>query len=417
MQADVLDLHTALKGLILLSAIPIVLFALWSDYFMRGVEIARRDNPDFNASEESLKVRLAGALTLLMEAVVFLGTAELRDTFPILTYSFFIGSVAVIVMLQQSYENTIQPSAPPGSEQDPDRENIFHILGKLILSWALTLVAHLFFFFSSIIVGALIAHQLGVPPSIRAFFIICSGALGIFFSLGLNLALGPIQFRKTFPVSDLADPMIKVLCERAFIKSGLLAPRFQVIETRVLQIAYPIISGFQFFKGRFRQTVYFSRITLATLSGHELEAILLNQVSHICLRHMRNRMALSLGLVLFTALPTMGLIQLNHGDLHLTGGFSILGFVLLALSFLISFKALERQRRIQILEADLYCIRSLGAKMDVLISAIQKLDWLTTQTTDHVLQWSTQERIELIRRSLKNEQKTEDALATFKDAA
>src|SRR6476620_2355583 len=98
MEPEVIALETALKAVAILSTIPVVLYALWADYYGRYLqrlkaEGAKSDqsrgnvhadpiNPPFNPEEEVEKVRSTSLFVILFQLTLFLGSTEVRQEYP-----------------------------------------------------------------------------------------------------------------------------------------------------------------------------------------------------------------------------------------------------------------------------------------------------------------------------------------------
>ena len=173
MESEILDLSNALRELGLLSAIPLVIYALWGDYFARSFETHRdKDEESFSRLSdldeegvdteiEVLKVRIVGTFVFVFEAVLFLASSKIREFEPFACYLIFVTSVAIQLGLQTDLENKITPS--DRIEVEPS-ENLFVLLGKIALSWIFSAILHISFFLTSVYGAIFLSHYLQLEP-------------------------------------------------------------------------------------------------------------------------------------------------------------------------------------------------------------------------------------------------------------
>lgn len=411
MEPEILEAGTAIKGLALLSAIPIVSFALWGDYFISSIkrrmglpESKEADPVDLDS--ELLILRLAGTLTLLAETVLYLGSPSIRESNVFFTYLIFVASILAQILVQNQIEENLLSTTSPSSTTSVNAENsppasqeTFTLVGKLAFSWALAAIGNALLFFSFLGIGIFVSEKLHLNDQEATLLILTLGAIGIFIGLIFNLALGPLQLKKAFSALLIQEPKLKALCESCFLRAGLTPPTFWMMDIKNLRIANPLLSGLPIHKGLFKRALFIPLLTLNALTGPELEAILLNQVSHLVLKHLKKRILLSLGLILTSATLAVGILGLAHTSFNRMGVrpglLEGLGLLLISTTLFIAYRMLARQNKIHLFEADLYCINILGVRVEILIQALIKLDQLT-EGSPLALHPETDRRIKLL---------------------
>jgi Zn-dependent protease with chaperone function len=142
-----------------------------------------------------------------------------------------------------------------------------------------------------------------------------------------------------------------------------------------------LIAGFQKGFGPFRPALFISKPLLNTLKKEELQAIILHEISHIKLNHLRNRFIFSSGLLIFASLLSGLTVLLFH---LLTGGSAVAplaGLSTLVTMMIISFRKIAEQNRFHELEADIHAIQ-IGSTIDDFEGALRKMDQLNQLNTN-----------------------------------
>src|SRR4051812_4746232 len=98
----------AVKGLAVLTAIPVVILALWADYFGRGIEKLAKEDPLFERAAEMSKARLAGLCATFFQLGIFMGTGAVRNQAPLAAYSMFFLAILAQSFIQASIERKLR---------------------------------------------------------------------------------------------------------------------------------------------------------------------------------------------------------------------------------------------------------------------------------------------------------------------
>ena len=102
--------------------------------------------------------------------------------------------------------------------------------------------------------------------------------------------------------------------------------------------------------------------------------MVLHEVSHLKLSHLRNRLLYSAALVVATTATATFCVFLANLLLPGNEARSFVGFAAAAGAFVLTFRQLGRQSRDHEFEADCHSVEKLGAEVEALISALRKLD-------------------------------------------
>lgn len=370
-----LDLQTAVKGLAVLTAIPVVGFALWTEYFESFIRDRLAENPKFDTASEMIKVRLASLTVMIAQFTLYLGSGEIRREYPGLGNLLFVGALLIQLIVQSRTERNLRPAGDPAASEIS--------LALRAFTWS-TLGGALYIgILLAALRGSFYLAQIIHANAVWTVTLLTLGAIsGILGGLGLGFAMGPIQMRKMFPTSPVQEPTLVKDLESCFHSAGLQAPAFYILELNQFQVGNAMMTGFQSGKAWFRPALYISRTLLAGLSPEEFRAVILHEVSHLKARHMRRRFLLSAGMILCASLGTGFLILLAQLLIPQFSGSSIFGLIAVLASFWATFKMLEKQNRLQEIEADLSAVQ-LGASIEDLAGALRKIDLMNGVSSQH----------------------------------
>lgn len=377
---DPLLARKAVNALAILTAIPVVSFALWGDYFGRAIQGRREAGEKIEPPEsdgELYKVRLAALVGLIVQFMLFVSSGEVRKLYPLEANLMFIGAMFVQMWLQSRIERQLQPpeAGTPGAGAQL-------ALAARAFAWSVASgVLYISILIGSLQASFLIAKATGASPAASVMLMIAGTLVGVLGGLGLGFALGPFQLRRMFRTSQLEEPDLSRGFRESFERAGVRAPEFFVLELDRFQAGNAMITGFQNGRGPFRPGLFLSRNLLTALQPGELQAVILHEISHLKLRHLRKRLILSSGLILATGLLSGALVILSH--LLLPGGplNSVIGLATVFASFIMGFRYLEKQSRLHEIEADIEAVK-LGAQVTDLSAALRKIDRMNGQPTD-----------------------------------
>ncbi len=376
MELETLDPQMAVRGVAILTAIPIVLFALWAEYFERYMEQLIKDEPDFDKAHELQRVRLTGFCVLIFQFLLFLGTGEVRNAYPITANLLFLAAVLGQGWIQARLEKRFGPQA----EQRPTLA--FGVATRVFMGAAFGAVIYLGVMLLSVRVFLSLALAFQAGRGVTSFLVIVGGILGISGGLFVNFALAPFFLRKTLPLKAPAgegdEDRVSKTVESVFAKAQITAPELRILDLNRMDNAMALIAGFSWGRGIFKPLLLVSKTLLGILNADELRAVIDHEAAHIALRHLRRRLLYSVALILglaFASIATNLLVFLvtRSGSSFLWGGLIAMG------SFFVCFRLLGKKNLQYEQEADCYAVEKLGANPADLIQALRKLDLLNFQ--------------------------------------
>jgi Zn-dependent protease with chaperone function len=235
---------------------------------------------------------------------------------------------------------------------------------------------------SAVLIFTVPGKILALPNWANTLFVLTGGALGVGLGLLANFALGAYHLKKILPVTAIpAGPLRDSLAE-CFTRHGLAAPELWRVESERREAGMPgsraeataMIAGFNGGRWIFTPGLFISRGAIEALTTDQLRAVVLHEVSHLQLRHLRNRLLSSAALIVgLTVVATfcvfLSLVFLPEGP-----GRSLVSYAAAAGAMIVSFRGLSAQSRRHELEADRHAVLQLGADPDALGEALRKFD-------------------------------------------
>lgn len=368
----------AVKGLAVLTAIPVVGFAIWADYFGRSIDRLAADDPLYERAEEKAKIRLASLVTLLLQFSIFVATYEIRQVSPLWAYGLFMAAFVIQGRVQAGAESKLKGPhdesvklAVGNAVAEPASELRTAMNGFLWATIGGTL--YIVMFAIPVVAASLIARFGHLGENATAALVVGSAVVGMLSGLAVNFALAPFYLQRMLRSEKVEDPRLNAALSDCFARGGLALPSFYVIRARSHE-ATAMVAGFPFGRGVFRPGLFISQGMLDALNEEELRAVVLHEVAHLKLRHLMRRLGYSATLIFgTTAVATFCVYAASvvapAGELK-----NMVGFAAAAGAFLATFKLLGRQSRNQEFVADHHAVSALGASSESLVSALRKLD-------------------------------------------
>jgi Zn-dependent protease with chaperone function len=367
MEPEIVEVEAAVKALAVLSAIPVVLFALWADHFEKYINELCIKNPQFDRKVEIEKVRIASLCVILFLFSLFIGSPEIRRAYPLISQLVFCTGTLAQLWLQSRMEKKIGSS---GQKID----HMIGIIAKATVSWLVGAFIYVFTVLLSLRGSMWIAHLAHLSPNASTFVFCASGVLGILGGLALNFGLAPFFIKKTLPVASIQDPVLLSWLQQCYSKAKLKVPQLWIIELHQLHIAHTILAGFQRGKGIFRPALFIARASLDLLHPTEVEAIVLNQISNVTLNHLRKKFVLTSSLLFSTILTSIATTVFAKVYFPQVPSLGMVGPITAIAGFFLSYKLLTDQIKNHQLKADIYCIEKLGVSAKDLFQALRKMD-------------------------------------------
>ncbi len=368
MEPESLPIENAFIGLIVLAVIPVVIFALWSDYFGRYIDQTSSQNPQFDRQPEVEKIRIGSFFVILFQCTLFLGSSDIQNAFPFLTQLTFIFAVSLQIFLQYRTEKKVVV----------DQEKSLALIKfgiKVGISWILGGALYVGILALCVKLASYFVQLVQVSPLIGTIILFLGGFLGAILGFTINFGLGPFYLKFILPVQSLSDPNFQQNIERCFTNANIPIPKLYSVDTHSLKLIDVFLSGYKNGKRFFKPALFISKQTLALLDPAELNAIISNQISHLALNHLKKRFAYTLGLILGTALISTLAISLGHYFFQDQLAIEIIASLVAIFSFLNSLKYLSKQAKQYELEADVYTIEALGVPLEIFSTALRKLDF------------------------------------------
>lgn len=356
----------------IVTAIPVVAFALWADYYGRYID----ENADKKGDEaldrptELRRARWASIYAFLVLACIYLSTGPIRRDHSLACLLVFVVALSIQSHTQTTLERKIRgPMTATGGDY-------FRVFAKAMI-WTL---GSLFFYFSLIWGGLYIGHTIlsssAMPREFAVWVLASIGIFSIFGATSLLLALTPFHLRKMLPTTRLsADDVLRAKIEDCFTRAGFRAPDIWILELDDFRFTNAMISGFSSGRGIFKPALFLSRTMMTKLSHDELEAVILHEVSHWSLKHMRRRFVNSL--IAIAASTVVLSFAFVAGQMFLApAGQALLRIVTTLSALFIPFMLVRNQTEQHEVEADLHCVLSLGASAESFANALRKIDKL-----------------------------------------
>ncbi|MGK5087284.1 M48 family metalloprotease [Bdellovibrionota bacterium FG-2] len=391
MELDALDPQIAMRGVAILTAIPVVLFALWADYFGRYLEQLGREGkgapegePEYDKDHELQRVRLTGFCVLLFQFVLFLGTGEVRKVFPVSANLLFLAAVLGQGWIQARLEKRFETkgSQASGALRSARPTLAFGLATKVFMGAAFGAVIYLGVMLLSVRVALGLAVWVQAGREVTLILVILGGIFGIGGGLFVNFALAPFFLRKTLPIKVPSEQGEEAVVSSAvndtFSKAKLARPELRIFDLDRMDSATALVAGFSWGRWIFRPLLLVSKTLIGVLNGDELRAVIDHEAAHIALRHLRRRLLFSVALILSLAFASIALNLLvflvtRSGSSFLWGGLIAMG------SFFVCFRFLGQKNLQFEQEADRYAVEKLGANSNDLVNALRKLDLLNFQ--------------------------------------
>jgi hypothetical protein len=242
MQEAMESAQQAVMGLAVLAAIPVVLFALWAEYFNKYIDTLEKHDPKYDRKLELDRAKMASTCVLLFEVVLFVGSMDVLKIYP----KFCVGTLTLAIVFlgisqagierklkplptalspdgtpvsattnlnanSHATSNANGPATPAANGANAFRALLFAAFGGF--SYVLTLLGTVRAFIW-------VAQTFHFSDQNAALFVMFGAAVGIFAGLLLNFALAPWQMRNSLPVYKMPDGPSRTDVEALFKKIG-----------------------------------------------------------------------------------------------------------------------------------------------------------------------------------------------------
>jgi Zn-dependent protease with chaperone function len=357
-----------LAGLGILTAIPAVAFALWCDYFERFFQARLDAREEVDRGDELYRIRTAGFFINLFQILIFFASTPVRREHPLVAYPLFLGAILIQMLLQRGLEGKVAG----GKTEEGDS---FYWQGLRTFFWSLvaglTYVASIM---TSVFVFSIIAVVTNAPMPVRVGLLLCGMGVGVVAGLCLSFALGSLFVRKITQAKLTPDGELRARLQELFAKSKVILPELWLVDLPQFQFGSAMMAGFPKGKGLFKPGFFISASLVEKLSEDELRSVVLHEISHWRLEHLKKRFTFSAGLILCSSLLTGIAVLCSRFAGVSAEGQTLVGLSSLVISFIFAFRLLARQVKYQEFSADIHSIERLGSTLADLSSALRKLD-------------------------------------------
>ncbi len=434
-----MDVSSSVKILPLISVIPVVIYAIWADGFERRVrtQVSRcgplRPPSEISASDtdedeentqkswlhpwEELKV--AGIFGLFLQVTAFIMSAEIRDEAPLTGLVTALAGILAQNLLQARVdrflrENTLTPSQrrekisllrSPRTVETKQPTQVVPSLAResQAFFWAaFGALLYIACFLVPVMGTLLLGGALKASPQMLTLLMGIASVFGMFLGLGSNFALTPFYLKRTLPTEMLEKGEARELLETCFRPEQHPVLDFWVIQSDLTQKYDSIVMVAGIFHSKFtpqflRPGLFISRAVINKLEPRELHAVICHEASHIVLKHLKNRVLLTCGLIFGISFLMSALLWAFSIFIHAQSVQPILGVAGSFVAFFGTLKVLSHQSRSQEWEADFHAVIKLGADPSALAAALRKME---NPNTGHLIQQithpATEARISLL---------------------
>jgi Zn-dependent protease with chaperone function len=356
----------ALLSLVIFSAMSATVFALWAEYFGRGVT-------DENREESFATLRMQGVLAFLAQLVIYAAHTPAIQGAPVLTLGILMAALLVQSQTQFALEKKIRGIRATPADQ-------LRFTARAVFWSCASLATYIVSIFTLSTASILACRALEASQNATLAAVVLATVAGALVGLWLSFGLSPFFVRKSLPTTALNHERVRELISRCFSRAGLAAPEVWVIEMDEFRNTNAMVAGFRSGRGPFRPALFVTRSLISELTDTELEAVLLHEAAHMRHHHLRKRFLFSIASLAATATGCSLAFVVGYALLPapLRG---LVALVTPVVAFVAPFMAMRRQIARQEIEADVVAVRDLGADFTGFQSALRKLDRLNDRAS------------------------------------
>lgn len=393
----------------LIQTLPVLFFAIWAS--MRAEDLLEIESGEDESGEkidplaEGRLIRVGYGLALVGQVLAYL-LAESAASLPYhLGWCAFVVALFVLARIKFGMEaracrlmtstnakpiGTSRVGANSADTSDPGTDSLpTHTSTRALGSLVVLVLGYLLLVQASTVGFGLAGELLQLSPNAVVGLRIAGTLVGVFLALLSAFATAPFYLRKIFPCKPVTETEQLNELTACFRRANLESPDFWILEVDSFGHHNAMLAGFGGGRGWLKPSMFLTRSLFQKLSPAERQAVLLHEVSHLKLKHIRSRFLVTFG-ALVAATVLSGLIIL--GALWWLPS-SVAFFLVVGAMFLPSVVPYVCARRLvttQEGEADLFAVFELGADLDALANALRLLDRKGFSMTGHP---ATQNRI------------------------
>jgi Zn-dependent protease with chaperone function len=230
----------------------------------------------------------------------------------------------------------------------------------------------------SVFAFSLIGVLTNAPMSVKLGLVLVGMGVGVVGGLCLSFALGALFVRKIMNAKAAPEGELRQTLKTMFENAKTSVPEFWLIDTPEAHLGSAMMAGFPKGRGLFKPGFFISNGLAAKLTDGEFKSVVLHEISHWRLQHLKKRFIYSAGLILCASLMT-GFSVLCARLIGVSQqGQTMVGFTSLLVSFVFAFRLLARLVKYQEFAADIHSIEKLGSTLADLTSALRKMDQMNS---------------------------------------
>ena len=379
---------TALKCA-LINAIPVLFYSIWASTFLEdleepagaendgGFDRLERDEKQDPATQrvESVRmIRIVYTFTLVGQILAYMICFEIAPLPHHLGWVLFVCGLLTQSQIKNALERRVRKTEATESQHlGMTLKSLFFVVFMLGVYTAIVHVTALGFLS--------VAELLKFSKEAAVVSRIVGTFTGVFLAVFAAFALAPWYLRRLLPVTKLTDSATIAALDQCFLSAGLVPPEFWLLELDNFGMHNALITGLLNGRGPLRPALFLSRSLVRDFPQAELHAVVLHEVSHLKLKHIRSRFlttffALVGSCILAALIIGVSIMLLSKEQMILP-----MLFAALLPAFSPYFVARTQVRRHE-LEADAYAVFSLGADLEALGSALKRIDKLNDLPSD-----------------------------------
>lgn len=350
----------------MMSAVPVVIFAIWADLFERLIAAMKAEKETIDVPSELRRVRWASIVAFLGEGAVYLLATPLREKHYLPSLAIFCTALMIQSWIQSGVESKLRsiPAAPTAQ-------------AKWLLRSTAWIIANLAVYFGWIWASFAVSYRLleksPLSGEARVALLLVAGVIGIFSATFILMSLAPVHIRNLIPNRDFGETDLRLKLDACFRDAGFDPPRMAIMDTEDFKYSNAVIAGFPGAKGIFRPVLLLSGALFKGLSDEELIAVVKHEVSHWSLKHLKRRVGAVLASIVGTTLLFGSMLALAAIALPPEGQ-AFVRLMTTLLSVVLPFWVIRSQTRLHETEADVYTVTRLGADLEQMASALRKMD-------------------------------------------
>jgi Zn-dependent protease with chaperone function len=341
--------------LVIFSSMIEVLFAIWARMYSKAIAKVRSAGGESDAAVELRPVRWMSMTSAVVRLFLLIGINVSGTAFGVLlfvpSFLLYLGLTIIHGQVRFALEREIR-------KIEASQLDAFKLATRVL----------------AITIGIYVVYYGVYWGGLKALGALSWAAvpIALFVAVFVIYFCSPVIVRMMFPCRQVTDPEIISILTRCFERANLPIPSFWMLDLDRHKSHNAMVSGLRMGRGAFKPALFFTGSLVKELAPDEFEAVILHEVSHISLHHMRGRMAVGVLSVLLSILPMLGLFMFGQ-YLFQPQQYALAVMCVYLFAIFIQFSAMRWVVRQQELEADANAVVRLGADPSAFARALSKL--------------------------------------------